>query len=288
MFLKCVRYMKIQKISIGSLEVSKFNIRKDLSAGEEDSDLEDLASSIKKHGLLNPLVVRPTSSGKYEIISGHRRYLACKKLGLAEIDCIVREDLDDADSVVVSLIENIHRADVNPIDKARALNQLYERYGSYSRVAEETAWSPTTISKYITLLDLPAELQQKLSTAEGPAKVSAMALLAKTFRGQEAIEVYEKIAGFKQSVQEEILRRSDGDMEKINDLVIEAQEGAFNIHMCGGRYGCEVVKDIIRGEITQEEFQKIIETTAIRVRSELSKETLKKAARAFWKSLARG
>lgn len=280
--------MKVQKIPLNLLQVSRFNTRQDLDSGQEDSKLDNLAESIRKHGLLSPIVVRRTGEDQYEIISGQRRFLACQRLGVSEVDCIVREGVDDNDSLTLSLVENVHRADVNPIDKARALKNLYTRYGSYAKVAEETAWTASTIAKYIALLDLPQDLQNKLSTAEGPAKVGAMAKLAQTFKGKDALDVYERISGFKASIQEEILRRSGGDVEKVEDLVQEAQEGAFDTRMCGGLYGCGIVKDILEGQMNQKEFEEIVQAAAERVKSEIGKGALKEAARNFWKTLGKG
>src|SRR3990172_324110 len=171
--------MKHESISLGKLFVSELNTRKDLRAGQEDSGLQELAASIREKGLLSPLIVRPVSAGRYEVLVGQRRLLACRQIGYDPVPCLVRDGADDADAVALSLIENVHRADMHPLDKAKALKAMYDRYGSYERVARETAWSASTVRKYVQLLSLPEELQQKLSTAEGPAKVSALAKIGR-------------------------------------------------------------------------------------------------------------
>ena len=132
----------------------------------------------------------------------------------------------------------------------------------------------TTVRKYIRLLDLPEELQRKIGTTEGPGGVSALARLATTFSGDEAIEVYNKISGFTQPIQEEILKRSGGDIDKIEDLVEQAIEGAFDKRFCGGAFRCEIIRDIIEGDIKQSDFQDVVKEVAHNLRSRLAKSAL--------------
>ena len=102
----------------------------------------DLANSIQEQGLLQPITVRTAGDGQYELIAGQRRFLACRLLGSATISAIVRDDLDDTDATVVSLVENVHRADMNAIDKAKAYQGIYAKYQSAERVAKETGVKP--------------------------------------------------------------------------------------------------------------------------------------------------
>ena len=121
--------MEVREIEIDRITVSAQNTRKKLDAGQEDSSLEDLANSIREKGLLSPIVVRIIGAGTYKLIAGQRRLLACRKLAMHSIPAIVRTDLDDTDAAAISLIENVHRADMDPLDKARAFQQLSEHYG---------------------------------------------------------------------------------------------------------------------------------------------------------------
>jgi ParB family chromosome partitioning protein len=281
----------MQQVDIVSdkLIVSTLNARKDLQAGQEDSGITELASSIRQQGLLSPLIVRPAGDGRYEVLVGQRRLLACRKVGLDPIPCLVRPDLGDTDAVTLSLVENVHRADMHPLDKARALKALYDRYQSYERVARESAWSVATIRKYVQLLALPEALQERLGTAGGPAGVGTLARLASTFSGDDAVEVYDRISGFTQRIQEEILKRSDGDRASIDGLVAEAQEGAFNVRRCGGAYRCEVIRDIIQHRLNLPDFQNLVRDTAESLdASGPSDKCLQDAVRAFWKALAVG
>jgi ParB family chromosome partitioning protein len=79
-----------------------------------------LALSIREKGLLSPITVLKNYDGTFDLIVGQRRFLACKQLGWKTIPAIIREEMDDTDATVSSLVENVHRADMSPIDKARA------------------------------------------------------------------------------------------------------------------------------------------------------------------------
>jgi ParB family chromosome partitioning protein len=274
-------------IPLAQLVVSPLNSRRDQSAGQEDSGIGELAADIKRHGLLNPLTVRPIANGQFEIVAGQRRFWACKQADFSPVPCNVLYDLDDASAEALSLVENVQRADLNPLDKARALKTLYERHGSYDKVSREVSLSTATIRKYVQLLSLPVDLQRKIGTKEGAAGVGALSKLASAFEGDAAIEAYNKISGFQRGIQEEIIQRSKGDLSRLDDLVEEAHEGAFNVRRCGGRVGCEIVRDIIEGEITRSEFEQLVSD----IRNSLGLQSMprrqKTATNDFWKALAK-
>lgn len=238
----------VQEVNINLIEVSAFNTRKDLEAGTEDSSLDDLAKSIAEKGLLSPIIVRSKPGERYELIAGQRRYLACRKLKWKTIPCIVRSDLSDNDATVISLIENVHRAELNPIDKANALGGLLERYkNDYKKVSKETGISVTTVRRYVSLLGLPEEIKRKVSTTEGPAKVQSLSMLAKTFKDKgEMLTAYRKISGFTQTVQLEIIKQSGGKIGKVDELVELAHMGVFKMHTCKGVYDCAFVPQWIK------------------------------------------
>ena len=109
---------QVLQIPIAALRVAAANTRKDKDAGQEDTGLAGLAQSIKENGLLNPLTVRSLGDGSYEIVAGQRRYLACKQLGMPAIPAIVRDQVSETGAIALSLIENVQRADMHPLDKA--------------------------------------------------------------------------------------------------------------------------------------------------------------------------
>lgn len=247
--------MEIQEIPIRKIEVSGFNTRKDLQAGTEDSSLQDLAASIREHGLLSPITVRPIGEGKYELLAGQRRFLACASLGWTFIPAIVAAVEDDK-ALQVSLIENVHRADLHPLDKARAFQQLMEYYESdVNRVSKETGVGVNTIRKYLAIIKLPESIRDELTTREGPAKIETLYQLARTFDEPADIQrAYKQIQGFSQDIQVQIIRESGGDIRQIPELVLQAQAGAFNVRVCRGLAGklmCEFIPTELAEEVIQ-------------------------------------
>jgi ParB/RepB/Spo0J family partition protein len=280
---------QIQYIALSKLVVSPLNTRKDLQAGEEEASHDDLVASIRDKGVLSPLLVRTLRDGRdmSEVIAGGRRLRACQQLSLDAVPCFVRDDLSDEDAVVLSIVENHHRADVAPRDKASAFKMLFDRYQSYSRVAAEANCSVATVRRYIDLLMLPEELQQKLGTADGSSGVGVMSRLASTFSGDAAIEVYEKTAGFNSRVRAEIIQRSEGDLSKVDDLVAEAHEGAFDVIRCGGKYRCEFLRSL--RHLPPEEAKNVVhEFLLANAQGPVSEKRMREAERAVWKALALG
>ena len=140
--------------------------------------------------------------------------------------------MDDTDAMIVSLIENVQRADIDPVDKARAYSAIYARYGNEKRVAKETGVTVPTVRRYMALLKLAPSIQDEMTTSEGPAGVGTLSKLAETFPAEEQQQVLQQIGGFKQGIQQEILKRSAGDLSKIPDLVEQANESAFDTRTC--------------------------------------------------------
>lgn len=280
--------MHTTPVPMAQLVVSTLNVRKTLDAGQDDSNIEELAASIREKGLLSPLTVRPLADGRFEILVGQRRYLACKLVPLDPVPCLIKEGLTDADAISLSLIENVHRADMHPIDKAKALQALLAKFGSYESVAKESACSVATIRRYLKLLELPTVLQDRIGTADGPSGISALSRLASTFSGEEAVLAYNEISGFTQRVQEEILKRCDGSLERLDDLVEEAQEGVFDIRRCGAASGCQLVNDIVQGRMSESEFSDRIKAATLRTGAGApTSAILRNAATSFWRALAR-
>jgi len=238
--------MEVKEIKMSEIRLSEYNTRKDLEAGTEDASLDDLANSIREKGLLNPITVRRKDDKTYELVAGQRRFLACQKLGLKTITAIIRNITDDTDATIISLIENVHRADMNPIDKARAYQRIFDKYKDLKMVAKETGVSISTVRKYLKLLNLTPSIQEKLSTADGPAGIGALARIADTFPPEKQEEVLEKIGGFKQQIQLEIIKRSGGDLSKLEGLREQALEGAFDTKPCKGLDDCPFIpKELI-------------------------------------------
>lgn len=130
---------------------------------EELGDITELAMSIREHGILQPLTVTEDESGGYVLLSGHRRLAAGLRCGLTTYPVIVRHGVtDQSDQVVVMLVENIHRKDLNPIERAHAFEALLNRGMTRAEVARQVGCVHSNVTKYLTLLDLPIEEQDAI------------------------------------------------------------------------------------------------------------------------------
>lgn len=150
----------------------------------DDEETVSLAESIRRSGVLQPIVVR-RQNGVHEIVAGERRYRAAQLAGLERIPVVVREVSDD-EMLTLALIENIHRKDLNPIEKARAFRQLIQQQGwTQEQAAEALSLARPTIANFIRLLDLPPEIQEAVSRGT-IAMGHARALVGLTNRAQLA------------------------------------------------------------------------------------------------------
>lgn len=124
--------------------------------------LEELASSIEKDGLLQPILVRPVGPQKYQIIAGERRWQACKMVGLETVPIRIKE-ADDDQALELALVENVQRSDLNPIEEAYGYRRMMERRNlTQSEVAQAMSKGRSTVANALRLLELPEEAQQLL------------------------------------------------------------------------------------------------------------------------------
>ena len=120
---------------------------------DEDA-LAELADSIEKHGLIQPIVVRPTSSGVYQIVAGERRWRACRMAGLNEVPVVIKE-LDDQKYFEIALIENLQREDLNAVEEAQGYKTLIDVYSlTQEQVAESVGKSRSAVTNALRLLNL--------------------------------------------------------------------------------------------------------------------------------------
>ena len=127
----------------------------------DDKKLNDLMTSIKEHGVLQPVVVQKVNSG-FELIVGERRWRASKKLGLTKIPAVIRE-VNDEQSLEIAIIENIHRQDLNPIEEAEAYARLSDEFGlTQEMVAEKVGKSRAAVANILRLLKLSRSIKEDL------------------------------------------------------------------------------------------------------------------------------
>ena len=164
--------ININKVSISDLVSNKFQPRKIF---DEDS-LQDLTSSIKERGIIQPIIVRKSSDdrSKYEIIAGERRWLAAQKAGLHEVPVVIT-DVDDLKSLEFAIVENVQRNDLNAIEEARGYQRLIkEFYYDQEKVAQFIGKSRSHIANFLRLLVLPEAVLQLIETKKispGHAKI---------------------------------------------------------------------------------------------------------------------
>jgi ParB family transcriptional regulator, chromosome partitioning protein len=124
-----------------------------------DDKIDELARSIETHGVIQPIMVRPYGEG-YEIVAGERRWRAARRASLKQIPCIIR-DLNEEQNMLIAIIENMQREDLNPMEEADALNQMITKYGlTQEEVSKSIGKSRPYITNSLRLLKLPAEIQE--------------------------------------------------------------------------------------------------------------------------------
>ncbi|MCS7191385.1 MAG: ParB/RepB/Spo0J family partition protein [Armatimonadetes bacterium] len=185
----------VANLPINSIRPNPFQPRQKFS----DDELETLALSIKMHGLLQPILVRPKEDG-YELVAGERRWRAAQRAGLSEIPAIVRTCSDD-ELLALALIENLQREDLNPIDEAQAYKTLMEKFGlTQEAIAERIGKSRAAIANSVRLLNLPETIKQSLrdgQITEGHAR----ALLGAPDEGL-MMEVFQQVVKLGLSVRQ--------------------------------------------------------------------------------------
>jgi len=126
----------------------------------DEGDLTELAGSIKTHGVLQPILVRPIAEGRYEIVAGERRWRAAQRAGLHAIPAVIR-DLNEVEVLEIGIVENVQRTDLNPIEEAQGFQALIDRFGrTQEDIAEAVGKSRPHIANMLRLLKLPDDIQE--------------------------------------------------------------------------------------------------------------------------------
>ena len=158
---------------ISEIEPNRSQPRKDF----DDESLQQLADSIREHGLIQPLIVRPLPEGNFQIVAGERRWRACRMAGLNEVPVYIRE-FDDQKTMEIALIENLQREDLNILEEALGFQELMQKYGmTQAEVAKSVGKSRPVIANALRLLNLPEEIREllregKLSAGQARAILS--------------------------------------------------------------------------------------------------------------------
>jgi len=143
----------------------------------DEEKIRELADSIKEQGIIQPLAVAPISEGRYELIAGERRLRAARMIGLDKVPAVIKE-VDDEGMLAISLIENIQREDLNPIEEARAYQELVGQFGyTQEEVAKKVGRSRVAVANSVRLLKLPQVVQEDVASGRYSAG-HARAILA--------------------------------------------------------------------------------------------------------------
>lgn len=148
----------LRNLKLSQLQPGKYQPRTRM----DKESLAELAESIKSQGIMQPVLVRPISAGRYEIIAGERRWRAAQLAAISEVPALVREVPDEA-VLAMSLIENIQREDLNPLEEALGIQRLIKEFGMTHEAASQALGSSrSAVSNLLRLLNLPSPVQELL------------------------------------------------------------------------------------------------------------------------------
>jgi ParB family chromosome partitioning protein len=257
---------KLEELPVDLLQRGQYQPRSDM----REETITELADSIKAQGVVQPIVVRPLGKRggeqHYEIVAGERRWRAAQLAGLHTIPAVVREIPDEA-AVAMALIENIQREDLNPLEEARALDQLVDRFGlSHAAAAAAVGRSRAAVTNLLRLLELPSPIKTLLEEREidmgharamlGIAPPELMLELARrvvrsglSVRETEAAvrKLAAGAAGARGAQRKRTGRSKDADVERLEIELSEKLGAAVSIE-----YGARGGRVVIRYHTTDE------------------------------------
>lgn len=153
---------RVEKIPLAKLSPGKHQPRQHF----DEAALKELAASIKRHGIVQPLVVTPEPGGNYSLIAGERRWRAAKIAGLDTVPAIVRER-KDLEQLEIALIENVQRVDLSPLEQAVSIERLHEQFNlSYDEIAGRLGKGSSTVQNIVRLLKLPEAAREALAAGK--------------------------------------------------------------------------------------------------------------------------
>src|SRR5690349_12575180 len=199
---------ELRQIPLDQMQRGKYQPRRDM----KEEALKELAESIKKQGVVQPIVVRPVGERRYEIIAGERRWRAAQMAGLDTVPAVVR-DVPDRTAIAMALIENIQRADLNPLEEAEAMQRLISEFEmTHQQAAEAVSRSRAAVTNLLRLLELTREVQELVR--QGALEMGhARAILA--LKGPAQTDAARKVADKRLTVREteELVRRRLKELE---------------------------------------------------------------------------
>jgi ParB family chromosome partitioning protein len=222
------RIQEVREIPMKDLVIGKGQVR----VRNVGRDIDELAESIRVHGLLEPIVVAPSGKpDKYEILTGQRRFLAHQKLGRDVIHAAVLDErVDEMTAKVLSLTENLIRRDLDSKDIIDACTALFKKYGTARAVAEETGLPYQKVLKYVKYDRLASELRDLVDSGEIPMEVALKAQDAASVTGDfdpvEGVQFARELSAMSGAQQRKLVqeRREDPD-KSVEDVIEDAKTG---------------------------------------------------------------
>jgi ParB family transcriptional regulator, chromosome partitioning protein len=148
------------EIAVDLIDPNPYQTRRHI----REEALNELADSIRVSGVVQPVVLRPGQNGRFQLVAGERRWLASKRAGKTTVPAVVRQ-ISNEQAMEITIIENLQREDLNPMEQARAFERLSREFGlTQEQIASRTGKDRTSIANFIRLLKLPADLQDALET----------------------------------------------------------------------------------------------------------------------------
>jgi len=173
---------RIQKLFISEIKPGREQPRKHF----DDTALSELAESVKRFGVLQPLIVAPSVNGGYQLIAGERRWRAAELAGLKQVPAIVR-DIVEHEQLEVALIENVQRVDLSPIEQAVSIERLHQQFNlAYADIAVRLGKAATTVNNIVRLLQLPTEARAALELGDITEGHARAILALKHFPAKQA------------------------------------------------------------------------------------------------------
>ncbi|HZE96234.1 MAG TPA: ParB/RepB/Spo0J family partition protein [Planctomycetota bacterium] len=198
----------------------------------DPKDIETLSESLKKDGLLQPVVVRPAGAGFYQLVAGERRWRAAKLAGLARIPVVVR-NVEDKKMLELALVENLQRRDLNPMEKARAFKQLMTLNSwTQEQLADSLGMGRPTVANFVRLLDLQVEVQDAVSKGAitmGHARalvaidsrVTQLQRLKQILADDLSVRALEKLAGAKSGSSAKSAKKSEPYLKEFEQKLMD-------------------------------------------------------------------
>jgi ParB family transcriptional regulator, chromosome partitioning protein len=132
-----------------------------------ERSIEELARSVREHGIVQPLVVTRTADNRYRLIAGERRFRAAQKAGLQSVPAVIKDLKHEGDALQIALIENIQREDLNPMEEANAYHQLHDEFGlTQEEISKRVGKERSTVANFLRLVKLPDSVKQRLASGQ--------------------------------------------------------------------------------------------------------------------------